>query len=63
LLLLLFICLFVVHLIIDPGRDSGSLALLMKRVSGRQTRYVNKLEKRFRITEYFSQQPLPDILA
>jgi putative transposase len=35
-----------VHLIIDPGEDSGNLALLMKRVAGRQTRYLNKLEKR-----------------
>jgi len=35
-----------VHLIIDPGENSESLSLLMKRVAGRQTRYVNKLEKR-----------------
>jgi len=35
-----------VHLIVDPGRNPDSLALLMKRVSGRQTRYVNKLEDR-----------------
>jgi len=35
-----------VHLVIDPGDDSENLALLMKRVAGRQTRYVNKLEKR-----------------
>ena len=35
-----------VHLIVDPGKSPESLALLMKRVAGRQTRYVNKLEDR-----------------
>jgi len=35
-----------VHLIIDPGTNADSLAQLMKRVAGRQTRYINKLEKR-----------------
>jgi len=35
-----------VHLVIDPGEDEKSLALLMKRVAGRQTRYANKIEKR-----------------
>lgn len=35
-----------VHLIIDPGDNPENLALLMKRVSGRQTRYVNKIEGR-----------------
>lgn len=35
-----------VHLIVDPGDKIENLALLMKRVSGRQTRYVNKLEGR-----------------
>ncbi|WP_339136671.1 MAG: transposase [Candidatus Electrothrix sp. GW3-4] len=35
-----------VHLIVDPGRSPGSLALLMKRVAGRQTRYINKREER-----------------
>lgn len=35
-----------VHLIVDPGKDVENLALLMKRVSGRQTRYVNKIEGR-----------------
>jgi putative transposase len=35
-----------VHLIIDPGDNEANLAKLMKRVAGRQTRYVNKLEKR-----------------
>lgn len=35
-----------VHLIVDPGDNPESLPLLMKRVSGRQMRYVNKLKKR-----------------
>ena len=35
-----------VHLIIDPGDDEANLAQLMKRVAGRQTRYVNKTEVR-----------------
>jgi putative transposase len=35
-----------VHLVIDPGDDPENLGLLMKRVAGRQTRYVNKLEDR-----------------
>ncbi len=35
-----------VHLIVDPGNEVENLALLLKRVSGRQTRYVNKLEGR-----------------
>lgn len=35
-----------VHLILDPGESEVNLAKLMKRVAGRQTRYVNKLEKR-----------------
>ncbi len=35
-----------VHLIVDPGSNPESLALLMKRVAGRQTRYINKLENR-----------------
>ena len=35
-----------IHLIVDPGEQVESLALLMKRISGRQTRYVNKLEGR-----------------
>jgi len=35
-----------VHLIIDPGEDANNISLLMKRVAGRQTRYVNKLERR-----------------
>jgi putative transposase len=35
-----------VHLRVDPGEDGRNLAQLMKRVAGRQTRYVNKLEKR-----------------
>lgn len=35
-----------VHLVIEPSEDERSLAQLMKRIAGRQTRYVNKLEKR-----------------
>lgn len=35
-----------VHLILDPGEKEENMAKLMKRVAGRQTRYVNKLEKR-----------------
>lgn len=35
-----------VHLIIEPGEDVTSLGKLMKRLAGRQTRYVNTLEKR-----------------
>lgn len=35
-----------IHLIVDPGEDPDNLALLMKRVTGRQTRLVNYLEKR-----------------
>jgi len=35
-----------VHLVVDPGKNPDSLSLLMKLVVGRQTRYVNKLEKR-----------------
>jgi putative transposase len=35
-----------VHLVIDPGDDEKNLGLLMKRVAGRQTRHVNKVEKR-----------------
>jgi len=35
-----------VHLVIDPGPQACGLALLMKRVAGRQTRYANRLEAR-----------------
>ena len=35
-----------VHLVIDPGEDPDNLARLMKRVAGRQTRYVNRMEQR-----------------
>lgn len=35
-----------IHLIVYPGNKVENLALLIKRVSGRQTRYVNKLEGR-----------------
>jgi putative transposase len=35
-----------IHLVIDPGEKPESLSLFMKRVAGRQTRYVNRLHKR-----------------
>lgn len=35
-----------VHLIVDPGNDINSMSQLMKRLAGRQTRYVNRLEAR-----------------
>ena len=35
-----------VHLIVDPGANPASLALFMKHIAGRQTRYINKLENR-----------------
>lgn len=35
-----------VHLIIDPGNDAQSLSFLMKRLAGRHTRRINKLERR-----------------
>jgi putative transposase len=35
-----------VHLVVDPGGNPEGLSQLMKHVAGRQTRYVNKLEKR-----------------
>ena len=35
-----------VHLILDPGDDIKSIGLLMKRLAGRQTRYVNSREGR-----------------
>src|SRR4051794_22894790 len=35
-----------VHLIGDPGDDTESLALMMKGAAARQTRYVNRLERR-----------------
>lgn len=35
-----------VHLIVNPGKKPEALSLLMKRIAGRQTRYVNKLENR-----------------
>ncbi|MBE0477883.1 transposase [Candidatus Aerophobetes bacterium] len=34
------------HLIVNPGKEAQNLALLMKHLSGRQTRYVNKVKKR-----------------
>ena len=35
-----------VHLVIDPGDQPENLARLMKRIAGRQTRLVNRLEGR-----------------
>ncbi len=35
-----------VHLILCPGDDADALSKLMKRLAGRQTRYVNKQERR-----------------
>lgn len=35
-----------IHLILDPGEDVENLSKLMKRVAGRQTRYINKLKAR-----------------
>ena len=35
-----------VHLVIDPGESADNLAHLMKRVAGRYTRYVNRVESR-----------------
>ena len=35
-----------VHLVLDPGERVDSIGLLMKRLAGRQTRYVNKKEGR-----------------
>ncbi len=35
-----------VHLLLDPGDDIKSIGLLMKRLAGRQTRYINKREHR-----------------
>ena len=35
-----------VHLIIDPCEGEANLGKLMKRLAGRQTRYVNHLERR-----------------
>ncbi len=35
-----------IHLIIDPGEKPNNLAQLIKRLAGRQTRYINKMERR-----------------
>jgi len=35
-----------IHMIVDPGDDTKSIGLLMKRLAGRQTRYVNSMENR-----------------
>ena len=35
-----------IHLVIDPSDQAENLSLIMKRIAGRQTRYINTLEKR-----------------
>ena len=35
-----------VHLIVEPGEDAKTISALMKRLAGRQSALVNKLEKR-----------------
>jgi len=35
-----------IHLIINPGNEVDNLGKLMKRLAGKQTRYINRLEKR-----------------
>jgi putative transposase len=35
-----------IHLIVNPGENKENLAVLMKHLAGRQTRYVNRLEGR-----------------
>jgi len=35
-----------VHLVVEPGDSIATVAHLMKRLAARQTRYVNKLERR-----------------
>lgn len=35
-----------IHLILNPGNKPERVGLLMKRLAGRQTRYINKLEGR-----------------
>ncbi|MES9900806.1 MAG: transposase [Sedimenticola sp.] len=35
-----------IHIVAEPGNDAMTLSLLMKRVNGRQSAYVNKLEGR-----------------
>lgn len=35
-----------IHLVLEPGDDTRTVSELMKRLAGRQSAYVNKLEKR-----------------
>ena len=35
-----------IHLVLEPGKDAMNVSILMKRVNGRQSAYVNKLEGR-----------------
>jgi putative transposase len=35
-----------VHIVVDPGEDPSRIALLMKRIAARQTRAINRRERR-----------------
>ena len=35
-----------IHLIVEPGDETTSISELMKRLAGKQTRWVNRLETR-----------------
>lgn len=35
-----------VHLVVNPGKNPAALALLMKRIAGRQTRLSNRIEQK-----------------
>jgi len=35
-----------VHLVVNPGPDEASISRLMKRLAGKQTRHVNKIQSR-----------------
>ena len=35
-----------IHIVAEPGKDADTLSLLMKRINGRQSAYINKLEGR-----------------
>lgn len=35
-----------IHLVVEPGKDAMDISALMKRINGRQSAYVNKLEGR-----------------
>jgi putative transposase len=48
-----------IHLIVQPGEAIAGLGQLMKRLSGRQTRFVNRQESR---TGTLWEIPLPTTL-